>query len=401
LGVVRASISQIGPYRIEEKIGSGGMAAVYRAVREGIEGFERTVALKVLHPHLSGDEEYVEMFHAEARLASQLLHGALVPVNDLGVVEGTHFMAMDLLEGITLAELFRRFHKKKMAFPRGHGLFVLAEALDGLHYAHDLTGENGEPCNVVHRDLSPRNIVITRSGSVRLLDFGIARSTARRGQTQVGVIKGTVPYMAPEQARGEQLDRTADIFAAGVILHQLLTGDPPIADGKTDEQRRALACMEIEKDFKRVHVGMRPIVQKALQGRPENRYLTADEMGDDLRKALETLEPEYDSAMLAAMVTRELKRKERKLKPRAKKADAAKDDGHQPPDGQPERRRPGSPMRKKRRKGKKQVEEVAAELATRWPMPPVEPWDSARSLSLIAVMIVLLGMCYTFVPLAG
>jgi serine/threonine protein kinase len=220
---VKAAIEQIGPYRVEEKIGTGGMASVFRAVKVGIGGFEHNVAVKVLHPHLADDEEFVSMFHAEARLASRLSHPVLVPVNDLGVVEGTHYMAMDLLLGETLADLYERFRKKGKPFPRGHALYIMERALDGLHYAHELALEDGSPANIVHRDVSPRNIFITTSGAVRVVDFGIARSSGRSRQTRAGIVKGTVPYMAPEQARAQDLDRRADLFAAGVLLHHLLT----------------------------------------------------------------------------------------------------------------------------------------------------------------------------------
>ena len=390
---MKGSISQIGPYRIGDKIGSGGMATVYRAVRSGVEGFERAVAVKVLHPHLASDSEYVEMFRAEARLAARLAHPVLVPVTDLGVADGTHYMAMDVLEGQTLADVYQHFHKKKKAFPRGHALWIIARVLDGLHYAHELCTEEGAAMGVVHRDVSPRNIFVSRSGAVRLVDFGIARHTSRKGQTQIGVVKGTVPYMAPEQARGEPLDRRADLFAVGVLLHQLLTDEVPLAPRSTDEQRRALAAMELEPELKRIHLTMRPMVARALQVRPEDRYQTAAEMADDLRTALAALEAEHQPGMLAAMVSQTLHRKAaRKVARAARRAKrAAGAEAAEP--------RPSTAVRKARDEGamrQPRAGETGAVPLQDRPLPEVPPWDGPRTLALAAVLILLIGLLDTF-----
>ena len=383
---MQGALQQIGPYRLEEKLASGGMAAVYRAVREGAGGFERPVAVKVLHPHLAPDPEYLEMFCAEARLASRLAHPVLVPVTDLGEVEGTHYMVMDLLEGETLADLYDRFRRNKKPFPRGHALWIMARVLDGLHYAHELKGAQGEPMNVVHRDLSPRNIFVTRSGGVRLVDFGIARSTTREGQTQAGVVKGTVPYMAPEQARGQAPDRRADIFAAGVLLHHLICGEVPVAPGNTEAQRIALAKLEIKPQLKRIHLQLRPILQKALAARPEDRFDNAEEMADALRAVALELEPDHQPEMLAALVSQALRRKTRK-KRKKKNADA---DQPERPSTEVRAARDDAPMRQTRGPDGEVVEVAVRRL------PDIPTWDVARTLGLVAVVILLLGLCYTF-----
>lgn len=389
---MKGSVSQIGPYRIEEKIGTGGMGCIYRGVREGVGGFERPVAVKVLHPHLADNEEYVRMFHEEARLASRLAHPVLVPVRDLGVAEGTHYMVMDLLCGETLSDLYRRFTDRKKGFPRGHALYVVSRVLDGLHYAHELAAADGTPLGVVHRDVSPRNIFVTASGSVRLVDFGIARHEERQGQTQAGVVKGTVPYMAPEQALGQPLDRRADIFAAGVILHELLTGHAPLESERTDPQRRELASMKLRPRLKEIHLSMRPVVEKALAPRPESRWNTAEEMAEALREALGALEPSHEPQKLAGMASGAVRRKRAK-KSRKKKVVETDTGG-----GRGTKERPSTHHRRERGPGEMRRQRVGPEAALQLdPRGPPGPWDAAHTMTLLATLIILCGLLYTFV----
>ncbi|MEC8025646.1 MAG: protein kinase, partial [Myxococcota bacterium] len=147
---MKSALSQLGPYRVEERIGTGGMATVYRAAT-GPEGAEARLALKVLHPELSDEPEHVEMFVAEGELAKLMVHPVLVPVWDTGIVDGTYYMAMDLLEGLTLSDLRRHYRSKQQPVPRGHALWIMAQVLDGLHFAHNLTHTDGTFANVVHR----------------------------------------------------------------------------------------------------------------------------------------------------------------------------------------------------------------------------------------------------------
>jgi serine/threonine protein kinase len=402
---MKGSISQIGPYRIEEKLGSGGMATVYRGVREGIGAFERAVAVKVLHAELVGDAEHVEMFQAEARLASRLAHPVLVPVTDLGEAEGIHYMAMDLLTGETLADLRDAFAARKQSMPIGHALWIISQVLDGLHYAHELVGEDGTPAGVVHRDVSPRNIFVTRSGQVRLVDFGIARSTIRQQHTQAGIVKGTVPYMAPEQALAQPLDRRADVFAVGVILHELLTGEIPLKATRTDAQRQALARMELKPHLKKIHLGIRDVVTRALAGKADDRFATAEEMAKAIRAAMEKLAPEHDPRLLGGLAgrTARVKAKEksgpakgkRLKRARKKRGDQAGTDIGGSDIG-------GSDIR---------VSDSGSDVdAPRWrdrlglsdgigpiDIDAVEPYPAGPTLALVATLILMLGLVYTFV----
>ena len=387
--MVKGPLSQIGPYRVEARIGSGGMATVYRAVREDHSASDRPVALKVLHPELCKSPEYTDMFHAEGELASRLSHPVLVSVTDRGVIDNTHYMAMDLLEGQTLAELYDHFRKKKRSFPVPHTLWILARVLDGLHFAHSLTLSDGQPCNVVHRDLSPRNIVLTRTGEVRLLDFGIARSEVRKGQTQIGIVKGTVPYMAPEQARGEALDRRCDVFGVGIVLHQLLTDSFPLDCKATDAQRNALALEQIKPQLKRIHLSLRGIVTRSLQTEPEQRYDSAEEMATALRKALDKHYPKHRPEMLGALISQTLRRQTRPRKGRQQRA--------------PTQTRPSLKARHDSRIQKAlrhQIPSVILDPERYPPLPVVAPWDAARTLSLLATLLVLSGLMYVFIPLA-
>jgi serine/threonine protein kinase len=376
---VKPVFSQIGPYRVEEKIGSGGMATVYRAVREGAGGFERSVAVKVLHPHLTNDSEYIAMFHDEARLASRLAHRVLVPVTDLGEAEGIHYMVMDLLTGQTLAQLHQKIRERKKPFPQEHALRVVSEVLDGLHYAHDLKKADGTPCGVIHRDVSPGNIFVSQSGAVRLMDFGIARAQLGKGMTQIGYVKGTVPYMAPEQARGEKLDRRVDIFAAGLVLYELLTGDIPLTSDQTGPQRQALADGDLAADYKSIHLAIRPALTKALAVDPEQRYETAAEFGGDLRKVLEELHPDYEIGRLGGLARQRKKRK----KARLRKPPQPDQTGVHPTRSKDPKTGRVKPLADDRRGG--QPEPVSL--------------DASAMMAICAVVLLVSGMLYTF--LAG
>lgn len=301
---VKPALSQIGRYRIEEKIGTGGMATVYRGVLQGVDGFEREVAIKVLHAHLADESQYVAMFHDEARLASRLAHPVLVPVTDLGDANGIHYMVMDLLKGEDLAALHRHFSKKGKEFPLPHALWVAQHVLEGLSYAHELKTTKGKACGIIHRDVSPQNIFISRAGVVRLVDFGIAREQQGTGVTQAGIVKGTIPYMAPEQARGEAVDERIDVFAVGMVLFELITGRIPLEETEPTAQREAIAEGRLTPNFKAIDHSIRPILEKALATNADDRYASARDFAHDVRTLLEKVTPHHDPMALGAMVRR-------------------------------------------------------------------------------------------------
>jgi serine/threonine protein kinase len=218
-----AIATEIGKYHVIAELARGGMGNVYLAALCGPAGFHKLLALKELKPELADDESYVAMFLEEARLAARLVHPNIVQLNEVSSTADGHYMAMEYLDGRSLARITRRFARDG-GFPVAAHLRIVADALHGLHYAHELRGFTGHPFGVVHRDVSPLNLMVTFDGQAKLLDFGIAKTDDSDNETKAGVLKGRVAYMAPEQARGDALDRRADIFAVGVILWEGVAG---------------------------------------------------------------------------------------------------------------------------------------------------------------------------------
>lgn len=217
----RAENLSFGKYRLVAELGSGGMGDVFLAFVQGPRGFNKLQVIKRLRPELAEDDEFLGMFLNEARLAARLNHPNVVQTNEVGEADGTHFIAMEYLEGQSLHAVLRRAQGR---FPLTMHLRVLAEVCAGLHHAHELLDFDGTPLAVVHRDCSPQNIFITYDGGVKVLDFGIAKATDSSSFTRTGVLKGKVPYMAPEQLEGHDVDRRADVFAVGSMLWEAAAG---------------------------------------------------------------------------------------------------------------------------------------------------------------------------------
>jgi serine/threonine-protein kinase len=213
----------LGKHRLLAELGHGGMAEVFLAVICGPAGFNKLLVIKQIRPQLAEDPELLGMFLDEARLAARLNHRNVVQTNEVGQQNGRYFIAMEYLEGQPLNRVLHRFQKVG-GLPLGLHLRVVSEVLAGLHHAHEVTDYDGTPLGVVHRDITPHNIFITYDGQVKVVDFGIAKALSSTSETRTGVLKGKVAYMAPEQARGEQVDRRADLFSVGVILWEAATG---------------------------------------------------------------------------------------------------------------------------------------------------------------------------------
>jgi eukaryotic-like serine/threonine-protein kinase len=216
---------RIDRYELVGEIASGGMATVYLARRAGVGGFQRFVAVKRLHPHLAHESEFVQMFLDEARLVALIHHPNVVSITEVGASDRGYYLVMDYIEGDTLARLMTDCAEAGRVVPLGVGLRIIVDMLTGLHAAHELHDEQGNPTGLVHRDVSPQNVLVGLDGISRISDFGVARAASRLAGTRVGQLKGKIAYMAPEQAAGdEMLDRRADVFAAGILLWELLTG---------------------------------------------------------------------------------------------------------------------------------------------------------------------------------
>ena len=219
-GLLRVG-SHLGRYQIIRRLALGGMAELYLARQLGDAGYEKVVALKRVLPHLAEDPKFVEMFLNEARLAAGLNHSAIAQVMDFGTDAGEHYMTLEYVHGRSVFQLLREAGR---ALPRAVALTIAHEVAGALHYAHERCGSDGRALGLVHRDVSPSNVLVSYDGDVKLVDFGIAKATAHSHATQTAAIKGKIAYMAPEQLRGEALDRRTDVFALCVVLYEMLLG---------------------------------------------------------------------------------------------------------------------------------------------------------------------------------
>ncbi len=212
-----------GRYELLRKIAAGGMAEIYLARMRGEAGFVRDVVVKRMFPHLAEHPPTLELFQYEALLLAELNHPNIPYVFELGWVEGTWYLAMEHIDGYSVTDLWRGGQRAGQPMPLSVALGVVLQACEGLHHAHERCDRAGRHLAIVHRDVTPHNLMVSRDGVVKVLDFGVARTAARRG-TEAGVLRGTLSYMAPEQVRGRPVDRRADVFALGVILYELTTG---------------------------------------------------------------------------------------------------------------------------------------------------------------------------------
>jgi serine/threonine protein kinase len=219
------SKTSFGPFTLDRKLAEGGMAEVFLARQGGFGGFEKQVVVKRILPSLASHTDFVDMFLNEARLAARLSHGNVVQVIEAGEIDGQYYIAMEYIDGLDLKSFYDEAERTKRGMPPGVACRIIADLLAGLHYAHTLHDEKGRPLGIVHRDVTPQNVLITRNGTVKIVDFGIAKATnAASQQTRVGQVKGKIAYLSPEQAMGRGLDARSDVFACGILLWELVTG---------------------------------------------------------------------------------------------------------------------------------------------------------------------------------
>jgi serine/threonine protein kinase len=283
------SVYPLGKYIVLAELGRGGMAEVYLALSRGRSGFSKLVVLKLLRSHLAEDDEFLRMFLAEARLAALLNHPNVVQTYEIGAEGGRDCIVMEYLEGCSFAEIAAATRKNPM--PISLGLRVIADALAGLHHAHSLTDVNGQPVNLVHRDVSPHNVFVTYDGQVKVVDFGIAKAADDGARTKTGVFKGKLRYTAPERFfRGEECDRRADVFSVGVMLWQVLVKRPLWA-GVTDlalmQQLATRVSIQSPRSIDpEVPEVLDAICMKAVAMSPDDRFQTAAEMQDAIEEYL-------------------------------------------------------------------------------------------------------------------
>ncbi|XXF75680.1 protein kinase [Myxococcaceae bacterium GXIMD 01537] len=301
-------MQQVGKYQLIRKLATGGMAEVFLAKASGPFGFEKQLVLKRILPHLVEDPQFVEMFLAEAKLAARLNHANIVQIFDFGMENDAYFIAMEYVDGIDLRTLCQRAlaHGSPLSYPIG--IRAVSLACEGLSYAHELTdSETGEPLKLIHRDISPDNILVSRTGGVKVVDFGIAKAANAGHVTRSGILKGKLPYMAPEYILGEEIDARADIYALGVVLHEMVTGRRPYEN--TNEVLLARAVIEGSLPDVRTFRADVPeqlvqILSRALAKDRALRYANCRELHADLERFLYLYSDPVGALQITELLTR-------------------------------------------------------------------------------------------------
>lgn len=275
---------QVGRYIPVEKIGSGGMAEVFRGFYEVSGGVKKTVAIKRLLPTQSG-EKYKKMLMDEARVLIHLHHQTIVQIIDVGEAQGLPFIVMEYIDGVDLGKLFRQLVSQNKTLPSKYAIYIVLQILVALEFAHSCKDEEDRPLNLVHRDVSPSNVLLSRNGEVKVADFGIAKGLHRLGHSIADGLKGKIAYMSPEQVDRGVVDSRADIFACGVILYELLMR-AKLFDGESEiEVLEKVRNVELPYDeLKRINPILRTVLYRALARDRKNRYQSASEMREDLEK---------------------------------------------------------------------------------------------------------------------
>jgi serine/threonine-protein kinase len=299
-----AGLGDLGRYQMLFKLAKGGMGTVYVGRLRGARRFDRLVAIKQL-TMANASEEDIDMFLGEARLSARIGHPNVVQTIDVGEQDGVPFLVMDLIQGVSLARLQRRLRKQGDQLDPDMAAWIMVQVAKGLHAAHELSGVDGEPYGLVHRDVSPDNVLLSFDGRVYVADFGVAKFADADRQTQSGVVKGKFAYMSPEQTEAAELDRRSDVFAFGIVLHECLTGRR-LYDGRSaaDTIRRIWGETPPDPSAGRPEVPKEivPIVMRCLQRERERRYDSAADVGNALRQLLRSRGAVVDEADVAALL---------------------------------------------------------------------------------------------------
>jgi eukaryotic-like serine/threonine-protein kinase len=277
-------------YTITERLDQGGMAEVFRGVAESIRGFKRSVAIKRILPSLTKNDKFVSMFLDEAKLSLMLQHANVVQVFDIGSTDNTYFLVMEYVDGCNLKSLLERLKHRGRRISVPQAIYIIIECCKALNYAHSLEHpETLEPLNIVHRDISPPNILLSKNGEIKLVDFGLAKANSQIESTDPGVVKGKFSYLSPEAASGLDVDHRADIFAAGIILWEMFTGRRLFygdTDYQTVELVRQARIPSIQALNPEIDAELEGVVRKSLARDPNQRYQQAADLGDALAQYL-------------------------------------------------------------------------------------------------------------------
>jgi len=303
-----ATLTRLGKYDLVARIAKGGMAELYLARQRGVVGFSRLVVIKRILPHLAEEPQFVRMFLEEARLAALIAHPNVVQIFDVDQFEGHYYIAMEYLDGPSLGTVMRKLRAVGGALPPPVAAEIVAQAAEGLHAAHELRDDSGELLQLVHRDISPHNLMVTEAGLVKLVDFGIAKAQRTAVHTRTGGIKGKYPYMSPEQCRGEPLDRRTDLFSLGTVFFELVTGKRVFA-----RETELMTLKAITEEPLPVARELRPelpeelsrVISRCLERERGDRYGTAADLARAVRGAMAALGEPTGAATLAAYLAAE------------------------------------------------------------------------------------------------
>ncbi len=296
---------QFGSYLLKQKIARGGMAELYLAETRGPGGFVKPMVLKMVHGQFSEDDRFLAMFTDEAKILSGLSHGNIVPIFDFGRNEGVLYLAMEFIDGADVATLLDTCRLKGIPLSLDVALWIGIGAAAGLSHVHQARDTDGQPLGVIHRDVSPQNILTSRSGEVKLCDFGIAVSAIREGDTDSGVIKGKLRYFSPEQARADEIDARSDIFSLGVVLYELIVGHHPVPSGADVTVLRALSgdgYPSLAEAAPWIPPAVAAAVDRAISFDPADRFDTAEDLRGELSRILYQEHPDFAPERLADLV---------------------------------------------------------------------------------------------------
>lgn len=297
-----SQVKTFGRYNLIRKVAQGGMAEIFLAKFQGIGGFEKKIIIKRILPRFSENREFIDMLIKEAKTAVLLHHQNIVQIYDLGKVRDTYFISMEYIRGKDLRTVLNRLKSQGQLMPRELAVYIAREICKGLDYAHNITDQHGQPLNLVHRDISPPNILLSLEGEVKIIDFGIAKATSQATDTQAGVFKGKFAYMAPEQASAQPVDRRSDIFATTLILWEMLT-TRKLLEAETDimtlERAKRIDAYEVPYKEYQTPEQLENIIRKGLKQDRNTRYQTAGEMARDLTIFLNLNYPGFSETDLA------------------------------------------------------------------------------------------------------
>src|SRR6266542_497524 len=305
-------------YRVIEKLASGGMAEVFRAESAGLEGFKKQVAIKRVLPHLYEKKKFISMFLDEARLSAHLSHSNCVQVFDIGVGDNAYFIVMEYVDGADLKAVLETLKRQGRTLAIEDAVFIAIKICEGLCYAHELTDSEGRPFGVVHRDVSPPNVLMTKHGEIKIVDFGLAKASSQLEKSEPGIIKGKFSYLSPEAALGKEVDHRTDIFAVGIILWEMLAtrrlflGDTDFATVKLVQQA---VVPPLSKINPKISLDLEQIVNKALARDPAQRFQSARELAISLNDYLYRQGKPVGSFKIATLVQSTIRDKQRSRPP--------------------------------------------------------------------------------------